>query len=228
MKPLFRLLPKIYSQVLGWLGLLFFVGQMLKIMLPYFSLREDTAFLLIKEPYLENYLWKTAFFTHVFTSIFALAAGLFQFSPLLLRKYKRLHRFIGRWYVINILFVTGPSGLVLAFFANGGMSSRLGFTLLAALWMYFTWKAWQTIRRGETMLHRQFMVRSFALTLSAVSLRAWKWLLVLAFAPPPMEVYRWVTWLGFVPNLLVAELLIRRQFSSPEATLRDERYSEKK
>lgn len=39
---------------------------------------------------------------------------------------------------------------------------------------------------------------------------AWKFLIVLAFEPRPMDAYRIVAWLGFIPNLLVAEWLIRR------------------
>ena len=54
------------------------------------------------------------------------------------------------------------------------------------------------------------MIRSYALTLSAITLRVWKYLIVLAFEPPPMDVYRLVAWLGFVPNVLFAEWWIRR------------------
>jgi hypothetical protein len=55
------------------------------------------------------------------------------------------------------------------------------------------------------------MMRSFALTLSALTLRAWKYTLVLLFEPRPMEVYRLIAWLGFAPNVLFVEWLIRRK-----------------
>jgi hypothetical protein len=55
------------------------------------------------------------------------------------------------------------------------------------------------------------MIRSYALTLSAITLRARKYGSVFAFEPPPMDVYRLVAWLGFVPNLLFAEWWIRRR-----------------
>jgi hypothetical protein len=54
------------------------------------------------------------------------------------------------------------------------------------------------------------MIRSYALTLSALTLRAWKWSITNTVELPPMDVYRAVAWLGWVPNLLIAELLIRR------------------
>jgi hypothetical protein len=56
------------------------------------------------------------------------------------------------------------------------------------------------------------MVRSYALTLSALTLRAWKLGLVLAFHPKPMDLYMIVAWLGWVPNLLLAEWLISKGY----------------
>ena len=53
------------------------------------------------------------------------------------------------------------------------------------------------------------MIRSYALTLSALTLRAWKWGITNSFELPPMDVYRAVAWLGWVPNLLLAEWIIR-------------------
>lgn len=52
------------------------------------------------------------------------------------------------------------------------------------------------------------MYRSYALTLSAITLRFWKWLFVWLFQPRPMDVYHVVSWLGWVGNLLIAEILI--------------------
>ncbi len=52
------------------------------------------------------------------------------------------------------------------------------------------------------------MIRSFALTLSAITLRAWKYIIVYLFHPPPMDTYRMVAWLSWVVNLLIAEIII--------------------
>ena len=53
------------------------------------------------------------------------------------------------------------------------------------------------------------MIRSYALTLSAITLRVWKLGLALTLEPRPMDLYRVVAWLGFIPNLIVAEIIIR-------------------
>ena len=54
------------------------------------------------------------------------------------------------------------------------------------------------------------MILSYALTLSAFTLRAWKYGINNTFVFPPMDVYRAVAWLGWVPNILLAEFLIWR------------------
>ncbi len=52
------------------------------------------------------------------------------------------------------------------------------------------------------------MLRSYALAVSALTLRAWKAILVYLFHPAPMDVYQIIAWLGFVPNLLLVEYYI--------------------
>jgi hypothetical protein len=60
------------------------------------------------------------------------------------------------------------------------------------------------------------MLRSYALTLSAVTLRLWKWGIVAVFAPPPMDTYRLVAWLGWLGNLLLVEWWLWREGRSEE------------
>jgi hypothetical protein len=128
----------------------------------------------------------------------------------LLRNRPRLHRFFGYIYVIDVLLITGPAGLLMGFYANGGIYSRIAFVTLALLWIFFTAMALIKARKKDFKTHRAYMIRSFALTLSALTLRAWKYAITNNFELPPMDVYRAVAWLGWVPNLLVAEWIIMR------------------
>ena len=183
---------------------------MLLLSLPYLAFSDQVAFLRIKRSVVSIGWWKVAFYVHVFTSIFVLLAGFTQFSSRILQQYPILHRLMGRLYVVIILILSGPAGFLLAIKANGGWSSQLAFILLAVLWWGSTFLAWRRVVGGDIQSHRAFMVRSFALTLSAITLRAWKWLIVFLWAPPPMDVYRLVAWLGWIPNLLIAEWYLRR------------------
>ena len=200
--------------------LAFFFVLMGQITLQYLPVRTDAAFLQTKQEYIHITPWLIAFFVHVFTSIFVLAAGFTQFSPGILRRYKTIHRTMGKCYIVIILFVTGPASFIMALLANGGITSRIAFTSLSLLWMYSTAKAWQTVKAKQYAQHRNWMYRSYALTLSAVTLRAWKWLLIFLFHLRPLDAYKLVAWLGFVPNLLVAEWIIRKycfDLTSPAA-----------
>jgi uncharacterized membrane protein len=197
--------------LLLYAALAFFSFLLLKITLQYLPVRYDVAFLRIKQQYIAITHWRWAFFVHVFTSMLVLVAGFTQFSKTILTRLPLLHRAMGYLYIVVLLGITGPASFIMALYANGGFTSRAAFTTLAVLWWFTTLQALLSVRRRDFVAHRNYMWRSYALTLSAVTLRAWKYLIVWALHPPPMEVYRIVAWLGFVPNLLLVEWWIRRQ-----------------
>lgn len=186
----------------------FFCLLMVQISLQYVSIDTDVAFLRIKQDYTDRLYYSIAFFVHAFAAVLALPAGFTQFSKALRRKNPALHRRAGRVYVWAILLLAAPTGFIIGLHANGGWSSQLAFCLLALGWFWFTWKAVERIKAGDFKGHRDFMIRSFSLTLSAITLRAWKYLIVALWAPRPMDVYRLVAWLGWVLNLIIAELII--------------------
>jgi uncharacterized membrane protein len=190
---------------------------MLRILFIYIPVKNDVGFLQLKQSYIHLTAWRTAFFTHVFSSILVLAAGFTQFSKKLLRQKPKLHRALGYVYVLNILTVTGPAGLLMSFYANGGISSRVGFILLSVLWIGCTALALYHAIKKSFKLHRNFMIRSFALTLSAITLRSWKVILANFTDIPPMDRYRIIAWLGWTLNLLMAELLIKYYINNKKA-----------
>jgi hypothetical protein len=187
-----------------------FSWLMLKIVLQYTSLDINAAFLQLKQAYILIDVWRVSFYTHVFSSMFALMAGFSQFSTKLLTTKPRLHRRFGYAYVINILFVTGPAGLIMSFYANGGIYSRIAFVSLSVLWMIFTSLAVFKAFKKDFTSHRAFMIRSYALTLSAISLRIWKVILADFTNLGPMDRYRIIAWLGWVLNLLIAEWILMK------------------
>ena len=186
----------------------FFSFLMLRIIFLYIPAKTDVAFLQLKQEYIHITEWRIAFFVHVYSSLLALLAGFTQFSKKLLKQRPKLHRALGYTYVINVLMITGPAGLLMSFYANGGISSRIAFVLLSSLWISTTALALYKAIKKDFRTHRFFMIRSFALTLSAVTLRIWKVLLANYTELPPMDRYRIIAWLGWTLNLLVAELII--------------------
>ena len=150
-------------------------------------------------------------YSHVIASSVALLIGPFQFLPRLRqKKYLKLHRWMGRVYLGVGIVIGGLSGLYLSLFAHGGLVNVIGFGLLAILWLYTGGMAYAAIRRGDVNVHRDWMIRNFALTFAAVTLRIWLPLLAITFQDFDAG-YQAVSWLAWVPNLVVAEWLIRRR-----------------
>ncbi len=82
------------------------------------------------------------------------------------------------------------------------------FSAIVALF-YVSYRAVQCARQRDFKNHKNFMIRSYALTLSAITLRTWHIILSRYFAIDPAYFYIVEAWIGFVPNLIVAECMIR-------------------
>lgn len=201
-----RLFGALLLVIYGYLSYLLIV-----ISLQYIPYDTDVAFLRIKQDVIDVPFYKLAFFTHVYTAVFVLPAGFTQFSGFIRKNFPLVHKYTGWVYAIVVIALAGPAGFYMGLFANGGLASQAAFCLLAVLWIYFTVAAIQKVIRGDIKAHREFLIRSFALTLSALTLRAWKYVLVFLFQPRPMDVYEIVAWLGWIPNLIIAEIIIRKR-----------------
>ena len=193
------------------LGLAYFSYLLLLISLQYIPFSSDVAFLRIKMDQVQLPYYIVSFKAHVFTSFFLLIAGFTQFSKWIRTKYRQFHRYFGWSYISILLLFSAPSGLVLGWHANGGWISQLAFVILGVLWIYFTIQALRFAIKKDWTKHRNFMIRSYALTLSAISLRLFKYIIVFIWHPLPMDTYRIVAWLGWVVNLIIAEIIIHKK-----------------
>lgn len=136
----------------------------------------------------------------------ALLLGPFQFLGGLRARRPLVHRTMGRLYVLGCL-VGGVSGLILALGTTSGWVPGLGFGTLAIVWLTTTWLGVRAAMRRDFVRHRAWMVRTFALTLGAISLR---FLLpgMLIGGVDPATAYDIVAWACWVPNLVLAEIWI--------------------
>ncbi len=200
-------------------AILAFTYQFLQIIAPYTTWLLDIDFLVTKQHIVHLSYYRAAFYAHIFSSIFVLASGAFLFSKYILQKAPKLHRYAGRIYVSALLLISAPSGLIMAFYANGGWAAKASFIILAPLWWYFTWKGFDTARKRQFAQHKKWMLRSYALTLSAVSLRVYQLVLGQFFYLDPVTQYVLVSWVAWVGNLAVAEWLIFRQYHTFSRTI---------
>ena len=147
------------------------------------------------------------FVVHVVSAPVALATGAWQFFSGIRKKRPRFHRWSGRIYGLAIL-LGGLSGLIMALYSPERPLAAVGFGLLAILWLWFTAKAIWYARQRNFATHRAMMIRSFALTFAAVTLRL-QLPFLLSDGSNYMEISHIVAWTCWVPNLLAVELYLR-------------------
>lgn len=176
--------------------------------LAYFLFESPTDFL--KDKPVGNWFWRVMFYTHVGLGAVALLVGPLQFWRSFRQRYMRWHRQVGKLYVGSIL-IGSVAAFNAAWFASTGRVAALGFASLAVGWFSTTYQAYRAARRGRLTAHRQWMYRSYALTLSAVMLRILLPFEVLVIGLPFVYAYPIVAWACWVPNLFVVELLLRRK-----------------
>ncbi|MFJ9690693.1 DUF2306 domain-containing protein [Kitasatospora sp. NPDC101183] len=140
-----------------------------------------------------------------------LVIGPLQFVPRLRARYPRLHRLAGRVYLVSVV-AASAAALYAAAVTPSGFPLQVAFFLLTAAWLFTAAQAYRTIRRGEVQLHRVWMIRNYALTFAAVTLRlyllAGLGLMKLVPSLPFRDVYTASGWAALLGNVLVAEYVI--------------------
>ena len=136
-----------------------------------------------------------------------------QLSARVRARVPRLHRGVGRAALVAIA-VGGVAGLVLSSVSLAGPLGTAGFGMLALAWLTCAGLGLRAILRGDVTAHRRWMIRTFALTYAGVTLRLWLIVLIPLFGGDFMQAYLFTPFLSWVPNLVVAELILRRGVSS--------------
>ena len=198
-------MARIYT-ITGWVAMTLLAWFIALGSLRYFFLSPEAA---IGPPLAERFAeYITPLLFHAGGGVVALLLGAWSFWGAFRNRYLSLHRWLGRVYLSAVL-VGGVAGLYMALTAFGGFPTRAGFFMLGSLWLTTGAAAYLRIRRGEVQAHREWMIRNYALTFSAVMLRLWLPVLM-SFGQSFPEAYTTVAWLCWVPNLLFAELIISR------------------
>lgn len=155
-----------------------------------------------------------AFFAHVGLAPVALALTPFQLWPGLRARRPGLHRWMGRVCAAAIL-ASGLGGLAMAVGTDAGPVAALGFGALAVCWLgcmgMGVWRAMQ----GDLASHRRWMIRTAAMTFGAVTLRLQLPLALHVLDLPFATAYPAIAWAAWVPNLMVAEWLLKREKAGP-------------
>ena len=157
---------------------------------------------------LANIWWNLFFYTHIIFGGLCLLIGWSQFSARFRASNLALHRLVGKIYLFAAL-LSGVSGIYIGFFATGGWVASAGFIGLGMIWLYTTVTAFLSIKAGKVNAHQKLMIYSYAACFAAVTLRLWLPFLVLVFGDF-ISAYLLVSWLCWVPNIIVAYFMQQR------------------
>ncbi len=172
-----------------------------------------------------NYVGTPAFvqgalYLHIGAAALALALGPAQFSRRLRARAPRGHRITGRVYFVAV-GLGALAALVIAPWNLAGLVGLFGFGSLGVLWLWTGARALRAIRAGDVALHQSWMLRNYALTFAAPMLRLWTGVLVAVLVATSggdldpeaafANAYAAVPFLCWLPNLVVAEWLVRRR-----------------
>ena len=151
---------------------------------------------------------RLAFVVHAVSASIALLLGPLQFVDAL-RRRPGWHRATG-WASVAAISVAWAASLPMAMHAQTGSVASAGFLALGAAWVVTTTLGVVRARERRFAEHRRWMVRSYSLTAAAITLRMQLGLIALAGIPFDTG-YPVIAWACWVPNLVVAEWLLRRR-----------------
>jgi hypothetical protein len=147
-------------------------------------------------------------FIHIIPGgLFMLLAPL-QFMPWIRNHKPRFHRFSG--YVLLICgLLIGFTAIIMSFkLVIGGANETAATLVFAVLFLFALSKAFYYILHRNVALHREWMIRMFAIGLAIATIRPIVGMFFAISALSPQEFFGIAFWLGFIIHFIAAELWI--------------------
>jgi uncharacterized membrane protein len=138
---------------------------------PRIDIREDVAFHL---PFL---------IAHATAGGIALLVGPFQFFGSIRRRHPKVHRVLGRVYLLGGILPGALAGIVVAVLTTAGPIALVSFVFLDVFWLYTAVRAYRAVRRRDFAAHERWMLRSMGATFAAVMLRVYLGLFIVVQLP---------------------------------------------
>jgi uncharacterized membrane protein len=148
---------------------------------------------------------------HIVPGLLFLVLGPLQFVRRLRSRRPRLHRWTGRVVLASGVVVGATALLMTTRMAIGGANETAATMLFAILFLVALARAFLAIRRGQVALHREWMIRAFAIGLAITTIRP---IVGVFFATrgithlTPHEFFGIAFWLGFTTHSIAAEMWI--------------------
>ena len=181
----------------------------------WFIVRSALPYLKLSEAHYGPYFWprRWGLVLHVAGGITALTVGIVQLWLGLTSRTGRLHRVLGKVYV-GVIAVGSIAGFYLALTITYNMPYAAGLFFLCVAWVLTTAMAVFAIYRRALFQHREWMMRSYAVTFAFVTFRFGVDALIAQGLQPgdAQAIMAWACWA--LPLLLLEPLLQLRRVRS--------------
>ncbi|HRG94404.1 MAG TPA: DUF2306 domain-containing protein [Chitinophagaceae bacterium] len=201
---------RVFFQMLFWVPVAGFSLLLIYNTIPYFSFERNFSFIEERSLLFESSMYNLCFYIHIAAGALCIGTALIQFSRYLMKKSMALHRISGKIYVFVVLFLGAPTGLYMSFFAKGSFLERALFMFMAGWWFITTLYGLSTIHKRNVIAHKVWMMRSYAMAMTAVSFRVYHIIFYL-LDWGHLENYELSLWISVVGNMLFAEWIIWKQ-----------------
>lgn len=149
---------------------------------------------------------------HVVPGALFLALAPLQFSSRVRTDYLNIHRWSGR-----ALMLLGVTSVLSSFYFGllnpfGGLGEAAAIGLFGALFLFALARAYLAIRSGHVDLHREWVIRAFAVALAISTVRLVNVVLDITFMPSGTalaDLFVLSLWIGWVTTIAAAEAWIR-------------------
>ena len=146
-----------------------------------------------------HWLW-----VHLAGGVLAMVLGSAQFIGPLRRAWPRVHRWIGRTYLLGVLIgLVGAVALILT--SPAPIAIRIAFAGIAIAWAITATVGYVWIRRQDVLRHQRWMIRNYLVTLAPALFRLMLLVPGVMALASPMVMIPLLLWLSWVAPLMVYE-----------------------
>lgn len=187
-----------------------FLSILTGILICYYLITRAFPMLILTKEVYGPYFFSRVFwvFPHVVFSIIATIIGPFQFIPKIRNKYLKIHRQLGRVYIISTV-LSGISGMYLAIISDVNLPYAVGLFMLGVTCVTSSTLAFVSIKNKKVDLHKDWMIRSYVIMFAFVSFRFVEDILMALEIGTRVEVSTLMSWACWAVPLFITEIFIQ-------------------
>ncbi len=190
---------------------LYATGWILLLLLSlYYIYHNCFRFFIFTEASYHSHFWPRAnwLFIHIVSGIVATLLVPFQLIPALRKKHKNLHRKLGYTYLTSVI-CSSVTSFYLAATSGFNIAYITGFTCFTLAWLGTTLMGFIAIVNKNVTQHREWMIRSYVVTLGFSIARLLKDTLIPVHIATKIDLLTTLTWVSWAIPLFITELILQ-------------------